>query len=451
MGARRSAFAAALALGALLPAPAAWADEAVLLEQPPADSARAVVGPFQKDLSPRPEKPPLFPKLRSALDDLPPFLRDSHAELHLRTYYFDRLRFDRSENEAWAYGGWLQLQTGWLLDHLSLESAFFTSQKVLGLLSRDGTGLLQPGQKGYSVLGVANAQLRFSDERIVAWRQVLDLPFVNKQDSRMTPNTFEAYTLTGQLGDVKFVGSQVLAMKQRNSEVFRPMSEVAGAEGTDRSMTLLGAGWLPSERFMVGAITEFVYDSFNTVYAEADGEILRDWNGIGLKAELQFTDQRSVGAALLPEGSFETQRWGGRVAASYAYAVLRLGFSTTGAGAGLISPYGTDPSFLSMMQSDFRRAGEDAWMAGLSYEFDRIGLPELSAIFYYVGASGAHTNQGVPLLDRNEMDLTLDYRRQTGRLRGLWLRFRISFLDETGNPRTQREMRVIVNYDLPVI
>ena len=216
-------------------------------------------------------------------------------------------------------------------------------------------------------------------------------------------------------------------------------------------MTLAGAGWIPNDRFTVGVIEEFVYDACNTVYAEADGTIFRDWNGFGLESELQFTDQRSVGAAILPVGSFATQRFSGRIAASYAYAVLRLGFSATGRGAAVISPYGTDPSFLSMMQTDFKRAGEDAWMAGLSYQFTRLGMPDLTAIFYYVGGIGARTNEGVPLPNRNEMDLTVDYRLQQGRWRGFWLRFRLSFLDEEANPRTQKEMRVIFNYDLPVI
>jgi hypothetical protein len=443
--------AAACVLSTLVRPDGARADEATLLENPPASSADAVEAPLEQAVEETPPKAPLFPQLRDLLQDLPPFLRDSRLDLHLRTYYFDRLRFDRSENEAWAYGGWLDYQTGWLADVLSLQATVFTSQKILGLVSRDGTRLLRPDQKPYTVLGVANAQLRWEGQQFTAWRQELDLPFVNEQDSRMTPNTFDAYTLKGGFADVKYVASQVLKIKERNADTFRPLSQAAGAPGTDDGMTLAGATWSPNDRILVGAIDELSWDTFNTLYAEGDWEIPTGVDGFELKAGLQFTDQRSVGAALLPGSPFETQRVGARLALSYASAVLRLGFSQTGTGHEVISPYGTDPSFLSMMQSDFKRAGEGAWMVGLSYDFTRLGLADLSTIFYYVGGSGARSNDGVPLSNRNEIDLTIDYKRKEGRLRGLWLRFRISFLDEAGNPRTQKEMRVILNYDLPVI
>jgi hypothetical protein len=430
---------------------ASRADEAELLEAPPADATQRMNAPLEKAFEPAAEKPARFPALKNALADLPPFLRDSRLDLHLRSYYFDRLRFDRDENEAWAYGGWLGYQTGWLADVFSLQTTVFTSQKILGLASRDGTLLLQPGQEGYAVLGVANAQLRYADQRFVAWRQEIDLPFVNKRDSRMTPNTFEAYTFDGKLGDFKYVVGQVLQLKERNADVFVPMSEAAGVADSNHGLTLAGFRYSPTKSFDVGAITEFLYDTYNTVYAEGGYSVPLPWSGVGLRADLQLTDQRSVGADLLGGGAFDTQRFGGRVAASYADIVLRAGFSTTSNGRAIQNPFGTDPSFLSMMQDDFKSADEDAWMLGLSYGFRRLGLPDLSTIVYYVSGSGARSDTGVPLPDRREWDLTVDYRYKQGFLRGLWLRFRISFLDEAHAPHTQKEMRAILNYDLPVL
>src|SRR5215510_1702002 len=82
LGRRRTYHALAAALGALLLTPAQ--------PLPPGD-------------------PPLLrrivPGLAEGLARLPPFLRDTALSLHLRTFYFNRLNPDDTQNEAWALGG----------------------------------------------------------------------------------------------------------------------------------------------------------------------------------------------------------------------------------------------------------------------------------------------------------------------------------------------------------
>ena len=64
-----------------------------------------------EDAPPPPPAPPierLFAPAREAMKDLPPFFRDTELKLHWRSYYFNRKNpEDGSENEAWAFGGWL--------------------------------------------------------------------------------------------------------------------------------------------------------------------------------------------------------------------------------------------------------------------------------------------------------------------------------------------------------
>ena len=57
------------------------------------------------------------------------------------------------------------------------------------------TGLLQPNGDGFSVLGQAWAKVRAGPATATLFRQALQLPFINGNDSRMIPNTFEAYQL----------------------------------------------------------------------------------------------------------------------------------------------------------------------------------------------------------------------------------------------------------------
>jgi hypothetical protein len=87
----------------------------------------------------------------------------------------------------------------------------------------------------------------------------------------------------------------------------------------------------------------------------------------------------------------------------------------------------------------------------VSYHFARLGLPDVSTVVSYTsGQNAKNVETGSSLPDREEVDLTLDYRPSEGRLRGLWLRARASFLEDDPGGTTS-EFRLILNYDLPLL
>ena len=55
-----------------------------------------------------------------------------------------------------------------------------------------------------------------------------------------------------------------------------------------------------------------------------------------------------------------------------------------------------------------------------------------------------------PLPDIDEVDVTIDYRPQSGPLSGLWLRIRYAHAEFSDNT-TRRNFRMIVNYALPML
>ena len=58
----------------------------------------------------------------------------------------------------------------------------------------------------------------------------------------------------------------------------------------------------------------------------------------------------------------------------------------------------------------------------------------------------------VKLPDSDEFNFTLDYRYPgEGWPKGMWLRFRVSVLDEDGAEAKQRDFRVIFNYDFTLL
>src|SRR5437588_11797523 len=125
--------------------------------------------------------------------------KDTKFEFNLRTFYFDRSDFSGAEKQAWAIGGWVGVKTGYFLDHIAFGATLYTSNPIYAPDDRDGTTLLAPGQNGYTMLGEFYAELRIvKDVGITYGAKGYDTPFINRNDTRMTPNTFEAVVLQGR-------------------------------------------------------------------------------------------------------------------------------------------------------------------------------------------------------------------------------------------------------------
>jgi outer membrane porin, OprD family len=207
-------------------------------ERPAPDSVddvnSAVEQNFQKQ--PTPESPLLREMLKEKLKDLPPFFRDTSFNIKPRTYFFYQSQPNsnppsgRTISEAWALGGSVEYKSGLWLDRFSVGAELFTSQRLYGPEDHDGTGLLAPGQQGYTVVGQLYGKLKLFDDHFVSfYRQEYDLPYVNKDDTRMTPNSFEGYTLYGSFGskekgpELRYIGGYIPKIKPQNADFFEPM------------------------------------------------------------------------------------------------------------------------------------------------------------------------------------------------------------------------------------
>ena len=131
------------------------------------------------------------------------------------------------------------------LDHAIPRSA------STALWTRTVRKLLQPGQQPYTALGELYGQFRLTDEILATvGRRGFDTPFINTQDSLMTPNTFVVYAVQGAMGstgrfdDFAFRGGYVDKIKPRNAQDFESMATAAGApSGVDRGVYVAGANY----------------------------------------------------------------------------------------------------------------------------------------------------------------------------------------------------------------
>ncbi len=83
----------------------------------------------------------------SALENM--LVRDSKVALQLRTYYYDKLNpAPKNANQAWAIGGWLDYQSGWLGDVFRYGLTAYTSQPLWAPADASGSKLLTDTQDG---------------------------------------------------------------------------------------------------------------------------------------------------------------------------------------------------------------------------------------------------------------------------------------------------------------
>jgi hypothetical protein len=410
------------------------------------------------DAPPPPPAPPierLFAPAKEAIKDLPPFLRDTDLKLHWRSYYFDRENPENgSKNEAWAFGGWISYRSGWLFDVFGIGATFYGSAPLYAPDDKDGTLLLKPGQEGYSVLGEAYAALRYQEYVLVkGYRQMVNQPYINPIDNRMTPNTFEGITAGGKVGVVEYFAGYLWKIKPRNEDNFIFMSQQAGAAGGNDGVILGRVQVTPLAGLRIDAAEQYGINTFNTVYLE--GDYLRpldeNWK---LRLGAQFTDQRAVGDELLANAAtrnWSTQHGGVRVQALYRELTLTSAVTITGSGNSIQSPWGNSPNYTLMMDRDFNRANEKAVLIGAAYDFSKLVTQGLSATFNFAaGWDAIDPKSRASVADQREYNLTVDYRNPWLRpafLQGWWLRVRGGILDQDGAGQLGWQVRVILNWE----
>ena len=403
-----------------------------------------------------------LPKLGDLKKNLPEFWSKSSLTPHFRSHSLYRRFSDREDPEAIAVGGEIRYLSPQLFDRFKFGASYYISHGIHDD-GGDGTLLLGSDASDLNVLGQIWIQALIKDFRLRLYRQAFNLPYLNMQDSRMIPNTHEAYVISRAGDKIDFIAGQVTDIKRRDSESFISMAEAAGVgdpdrggrvgdldstdNSSDRGVSMGGLIYRLSENSSASFINYYTWDTFNIFYTELD--FTKNWNEkFTSRFSGQFTQQESVGDDLI--GEFSTNHFGLRVRTSYNNAILTLAATNTATGASIQSPYGGRPSYLSIIRQDFDRANEVGLLVGLSYDFTKLNLPGLSAFTNFAWGNNAEDNvtkESLP--DATEYNFTMDYRPKSGALNGLWLRMRYAYVDFEGGESTE-DKQVILNYSLPL-
>jgi hypothetical protein len=452
-----------LAVAGCVPVLANAGQEALNVE-PAADVTVQAESPLQRAFQPKDLLQPvnaITDYLRSKLKDAPPFFRDTAVTLKLRTYYLDQDRADDTDPQAWAGGGSIEYRSGQLANRFQIGAELFTSQPIYAPEDGDGTLLLKPGQEGYTVLGQLYANLRLTDDDVLTiGRREFSTPYVNRQFNRMTPNTFEAVALKGAFTapitrvklDYEF--GYLSKIKLRDADTFIPMSQAVPFATEDQG-TVLAQALFTLGDWAFGVAEYFTPDTLNIFYAEATWTPQVNWLS-GLKFSGQFTDQREAGdLSSIAGGQTLSRNLGFRATYSRKASVFTAAFSTTAVEGGIISPWGSNPTYTNPVLKNSNRAGEDAVLFSASHDFSEQGLNGVSgSVIFAAGWNARDPATGAALSTQSEIDLTLDYRVPKGTLDGLWLRLQRNQLSDgstsLGGTATT-EWRAIAYWEIPLI
>ena len=375
--------------------------------------------------------------------------KDTKWDIQARSYYLDRDKFDDSQSEAWALGGSVGFKTGYFRDRFAFGATGYTSQKLSGDEDKDGTLLLKPGQEGYTVLGeIYGEALLWEGARFTAGRKGFDTPYINRNDVRMTPNTFTAAVLQGLVGggdapEWRYGFGYFDEIKERNNDEFVSMSEDAGApDGVDEGVWAGGVNF-KSGAFSLGAIDYWSEDIINIFYTEAKYTLKVDDNS-KFNFAAQYTDQESVGDELLTGSDFSADQWGVKAEFGYKGALFTAAYTSTGNGTSMKGPWSGYPGYTSVQVNDFNRAGEDALMLRVGYNFKSV--PGLGVYGLCVDGSDP---EGSTVYEEDECDMNLQWNAQ-GALKGLMVRLRYAQIEQSspGSPELT-DFRFMVFYDPP--
>ena len=369
-----------------------------------------------------------------------------------RTYYLDQESLAGVPSEAWAIGGWAGLRSPWLGQVAQFGLVGYTSLKLHGPDGKGGTRLLTPDQDSIAVIGEAFAALRFAGQTATLYRQLIDRPFINPQDNRMVPNTFEAYTVAGEAasgpGTLSYVGGYITKVKPRDANSFRWMSEAAGGGGDHQGLLFAGATYRfdKANNGYVRVDEQYGLDTYNTFYADVRYP-LRLANDMMLVLGAQGYPQSAVGDKQV--GSFSTWGYGLQAVLASGPFEGQLYWTQTGKDRDTLNPYGDHPSYLNMMQVAFNTAGEKAWGLGGKVNLKSLADGLSAAALYASGSDRVAFATGAPLGDRNETDVRVDYAFPKGTpAEGLRGAVRYSWLRQDGAAQTATQLRIYVFYDV---
>ncbi len=314
-----------------------------------------------------------------------------------------------------ALGGQLKFETAALYG-ISLGAAFYTSHSILQPDDEDFNAELSSSEQYYDLLGEAYINGDWHGFTARVGRQLIDTPFADSDDSRMTPHTFQAAIAGYNYDNFSVTGGyfskwQGVDADYHNRADFDDLAP--GSNGT----WMLGGSY-GSDLFECGLWFYSVDKVVNVFYADIVAPIKVAENitlTLGLQAATQ-SDNTNMETYAEIGSRVEGNLYGAKAELSLfgITAGIAYDYASVDEGDALFGGFGGGPFFTNidtLVANEFA-AGQDAgsYTLSLGYDLGEIGVEGLSLGYtfgHYEG--GADPMDGTADAEVDEHDFHVEY------------------------------------------
>ena len=393
------------------------------------------------------------------------FVDDSHADLVMRNYYFDRNYVNATPQAAareWAQGFILNVRSGFTEGPVGfgLDAQGLLGVRLDSSRARTGTGLLpysattrEPADE-YSELGLT-AKVRASKSELQLGTISTFLPIAFASPTRLLPQTFRgAYLKSQEIDKLTLHVGWLDRINLRDSTDYQKMSVASpngrfkGAAQSER-FTFLGGDYAWSPQLTLKYYHAELADLYRKdFYGFIDNRAMGPGS---LKSDFRLFVTGEDGAA--KAGTVDNRNAALMLAYSLGAHKFGAGYMQLGGQTGMPYLFGTEPLVITegSLSSDFLNPKERSWQVRYDYNFVALGLPGLNGMLRYVSGDNIELPKlGGSNLTESEKDIELNYVLQGTPLKGLALRVRNAWyrndFSAQASHRDDNELRVNVDY-----
>ncbi len=283
---------------------------------------------------------------------------------------------------ATALGGQLKYETA-PYHGFYLGAAFYTSHTVNGL-SGDRSDKkrnyeLSGDDRHYDLLGEVYAGYKLDRLNIKAGRQLIDTPYADSDDIRMTPNTFEGIVASYVMGDFSFIGAYLTKWQGPDADDYDFVDLLGpGANGVTMAAVTYASDSIEAGLWYYGAdkTADVFYGDLIGTYAISED--------IELKGGLQYANQSERS-----NSGIDATLFGAMAELGFAGVTLGAAYDTLNVddGKGYFGGFGGGVGFVNMDEMTagtfIVSQGADAFKVGIAYDFAEIGADGFTTEYNY--------------------------------------------------------------------
>ncbi|MEA3455777.1 MAG: OprD family outer membrane porin [Campylobacterota bacterium] len=280
-----------------------------------------------------------------------------------------------------ALGGQLKYETGKFYG-FDFGVAFYTSHAIDALSGDEDEGKFDEGFTSvdghYDLLAEAYLDYSYKDFKIRGGRHLIDTPYADSDDIRMTPNTFESILATYGYNDFTFIAAYLTRWQGPDAEEYEFVDLLDDGNGI-----ALAAATYASETIEAGVWYYGADNNADVIYADAISTYTV-FDGIDLTGGLQFASQSEKN-----NSGYDSSLYGAK--AEIAFSGLTLGgayvaidvdegkkyFAGFGGGVGFTNMQEYTAGTFTLSQS------ADSWKIAAVYDFSELGISGLTVGYDY--------------------------------------------------------------------